>query len=92
MLCPGWVRTRIAESERHAGPEIPVRPETPEFQRLHGLIRGLVAGGIDPDEVARRVIEGIERRELYLLAATDGLFDAVRLRFDALLKAGKSAG
>ena len=30
VLCPGWVKTRIAESERHAGPEIPARPETPE--------------------------------------------------------------
>jgi NAD(P)-dependent dehydrogenase (short-subunit alcohol dehydrogenase family) len=92
VLCPGWVRTRIAESERHAGAEIPVRPRTPDFERLHGLMRGLVAGGADPDQVARRVLEGIERRELYILVATEGLFDAVRQRFDALLKAGEPAG
>jgi NAD(P)-dependent dehydrogenase (short-subunit alcohol dehydrogenase family) len=92
VLCPGWVRTRIAESERHAGPELAARPQSPEARRLRALVRGLVAGGIEPDEVARRTLEGIERGELYILPGADGLFDAVRSRFDAVLKAAPAAG
>ena len=68
VLCPGWVKTRIAESERLAGPEIPVRPETPERQQMQALLRGLIGGGTDPDVIAQRVIEGIEQRALYIIS------------------------
>jgi NAD(P)-dependent dehydrogenase (short-subunit alcohol dehydrogenase family) len=90
VLCPGWVRTRIAEAERHAGPEIPVRPQTPEGERLRELLRGLVAGGIDPDAVAEQVIEAIEQRRLYVLPNSEALMGSVRARFDAVLAAAKA--
>jgi len=88
VVCPGWVKTRIAESERHAGPEIPVRPVTPEMQQMQGLLRAVIAGGTDPDLIAQRVLEGIDQRALYIFPNPDNLFVGVRARFSAVLAAG----
>lgn len=88
VVCPGWVKTRIFESERYAGPDIPARPVTPEMEQIRGLLRGLIGGGTDPDVIAQRVLEGIDQRSLYILPNVDGLFDAVRARFAAVVAAG----
>jgi short-subunit dehydrogenase len=88
VLCPGFVKTRIAEVERHAGPEIAARALTPESQQLQAVVRGLIGGGAEPDLVAERVLEGIERRELYILPNPDALWEGVRSRFEAVLAAG----
>jgi NAD(P)-dependent dehydrogenase (short-subunit alcohol dehydrogenase family) len=88
VLCPGWVKTRIFESERHAGREIPVRPPTDEIAQMKGVVRALIAGGADPDLVAQRVLEGMEQRKLYILSNPDELWTAVRARFENVLAAG----
>jgi NAD(P)-dependent dehydrogenase (short-subunit alcohol dehydrogenase family) len=88
VLCPGFVRTRLGESERHAGPEIPKRPATPEREQMQALVRGLIGGGVEPDLVAQRVLEGIERRALYIFPNPDALWDGVRNRLAAVLAAG----
>jgi NAD(P)-dependent dehydrogenase (short-subunit alcohol dehydrogenase family) len=88
VVCPGWVKTRIAESDRLAGPEIPVRATTPELQQMQALIRGLIGSGADPDDVARCVLDGIEKRSLYVLPNTETLWGGVRARLDAILAAG----
>jgi len=88
VVCPGWVKTRIAESERNAGPEIPQRPLTPEMQQIQNLLRTVIAGGADPDLIAQRVLEGIDQRALYILPNPDNLFEAVRARFAVILAAG----
>jgi NAD(P)-dependent dehydrogenase (short-subunit alcohol dehydrogenase family) len=92
VVCPGWVKTRIAESDRHAGPEIPVRPVTPEVETIRGLLRAVIGGGTDPDLIAQRVLEGIDQRALYIIPNPEGLFDAVRARFSAILAAGPKPG
>jgi NAD(P)-dependent dehydrogenase (short-subunit alcohol dehydrogenase family) len=88
VLCPGWVKTRIHESDRLAGPGIPARPETEERQQMRELLQGLIGGGTNPDEIAQRVLEGIEQRALYIFPNPGNLFEAVRARFDAVLAAG----
>jgi NAD(P)-dependent dehydrogenase (short-subunit alcohol dehydrogenase family) len=88
VLCPGWVKTRIHESDRHAGPGIPARPETVERQQMRQLLAGLIGGGTNPDEIAQRVVEGIEQRALYIISNPGDLFEGVRARFDAVLAAG----
>ena len=88
VLCPGWVKTRINETERYLRPGQPVRAETAEGQQMRELLRGLIGGGTDPDEIALRVIEGIEQRALYIISNPGNLFGSVRARFDAILAAG----
>ena len=88
VLCPGFVRTRIAESDRLAGPEIPVQAVTPEMEQMRSLLRMVIGAGTDPDLIAQRVLEGIDQRALYILPNPDGLFEGVRARFANVLAAG----
>lgn len=88
VLCPGFVRTRIAESDRLARPEIPARPLTPEREQMQNLVRMMIGAGADPDLIAQRVLEGIDQRALYIVPNPDGLFEGVRARFANVLAAG----
>jgi hypothetical protein len=52
----------------------------------------VIGGGTDPDLIAQRVLEGIDQRALYIIPNPEGLFDAVRARFSAILAAGPKPG
>jgi len=69
VLCPGWVRTRIMDSERN-------RPEAPreapgeraaQFEMLRKLMEGFVQSGVDPLEVGRLVVKSIQEERFYVL-------------------------
>lgn len=68
VLCPGFVRTGIADSERNI-PEHLVSLETPtqevEFRRE--ALRDLVASGTAPSEVADKVFAAIQEERFYVL-------------------------
>lgn len=69
-LCPELVRTGIARSERNR-PEHLKRPDgagSPEQSLVEEAIRGSVETGVDPAEMAARVVEGIRSDRFYLLA------------------------
>ena len=63
VLCPGFVRTGIADSDRNRPDWAPARPGG----KLGDLIRELVATGMEPDAVAGRVIEAVRQNEFYIL-------------------------
>ena len=67
VLCPGWVRTRIAESARNRleryGPAPTLDPASRAFM---AQISGLVQSGLDPADVAARVLAAIRENELYV--------------------------
>lgn len=73
VLCPGWVRTGIGESDRNRpggpAPEPTVDPEIRENAR--SAFAALVAGGLDPTLVADAVVDGIRQRRFYLLTHPD---------------------
>ena len=73
VLCPGWVRTRIMESERNR-PEAP-RPAPGESAALVEMVRkvmsGLVEGGLDPADVGALVADSIVERRFYVLPHPD---------------------
>ncbi len=69
VLCPGWVSTRIMESERNR-PEAP--REVPEAlvaitQQMRALVDEQVSQGMDPDEVGRQVVAAIREERFYIL-------------------------
>jgi NAD(P)-dependent dehydrogenase (short-subunit alcohol dehydrogenase family) len=88
-LCPGWVRTRIAESGRNRparfgpGRDAEGTP-TEAAQRIMELIRT----GLDPDDVAARVLDAIRGNELYVFThpemrpAVEERFQRIRAAFD----------
>ena len=68
VLCPGWVATRIAESDRNRA-EAPRDPAevTPEAEAMRKLLEGVIASGMDPAEVARIVVTAVKEQRFYIL-------------------------
>lgn len=69
VLCPGWVRTRIHEADRN-------RPGPPGAEREGGeemreFVGSLIAGGLDPDDVAALVLAAIREGRFYVLTHPD---------------------
>jgi NAD(P)-dependent dehydrogenase (short-subunit alcohol dehydrogenase family) len=69
VLCPGFVRTRIIESERNR-PEAP-RPapgeRAAEAEMMRTIIAGLIERGLDPLEVGNIVADAIRDQRFYVL-------------------------
>ncbi|MDZ7678698.1 MAG: SDR family NAD(P)-dependent oxidoreductase [Acidimicrobiales bacterium] len=72
-LCPGWVSTRIAESDRNRPEQVPepLIGEPEEQEQIRALIRDFMAGHQPPDEVAALVVDAIRERRFYLFTASD---------------------
>jgi len=86
VLCPGIVRTNILESARNRperyGPPTPVDAANPVYIRFAELVRT----GMDPTEVARRVLAAVRDDELYVFTHP-GMRGAVEERFQTILAA-----
>jgi NAD(P)-dependent dehydrogenase (short-subunit alcohol dehydrogenase family) len=69
VLCPAWVRTRIADSERNRPANTPRRPavSAPQAALLEGMVRQAVAGGIAPEEVADQVLQAVIDERFWVL-------------------------
>jgi NAD(P)-dependent dehydrogenase (short-subunit alcohol dehydrogenase family) len=70
VLCPGFVQTRIAESDRNRPDWAPAEP-VPQGVELRGVVRNLVAGGIEPTDVAEKVLDAVRQNRFYILTHDD---------------------
>jgi NAD(P)-dependent dehydrogenase (short-subunit alcohol dehydrogenase family) len=91
VLCPGFVRTRIHESARNRqtryGPGKAPEPGSPQAA-LIGQIAALVQSGLDPSEVAARVLTAIREDHLYVFSHPGGDWRTMAEgRFAAILAA-----
>ena len=70
VLCPGWVKTRIMESERNR-PDAAARepgPSTQQFAGIRKLIGHLVESqGLDPLDVGETVVKAVLEERFYIL-------------------------
>ena len=89
VLCPGFVRTRIMECERNR-PDRYGSKQTPDPASPAGAlvaqITELVQSGLDPSDVAQRVVAAIREDELYVFTHPQRR-EAVEKRFAAILAA-----
>jgi NAD(P)-dependent dehydrogenase (short-subunit alcohol dehydrogenase family) len=89
VLCPSFVRTRIGESGRNRppryGPTPALDPESPAAAMVAEITRQLEAG-IDPADVAERVLAAIREDRLYIFTHP-GMRTEVEERFTAILAA-----
>jgi NAD(P)-dependent dehydrogenase (short-subunit alcohol dehydrogenase family) len=89
VLCPSFVRTRIGESGRNRpvryGPPPALDPESPAAAMVAEIARQLEAG-IDPADVAARVLAAIREDQLYVFTHP-GMRAQVEARFAAILTA-----
>lgn len=83
VLCPGFVRTGIHESDRNRPGHLAETQLNEEFQ---GQIRELVEAGIDPAIVGRRVLEAVRDNDLYIFTHPE-FREAVEERFQGILAA-----
>ncbi|MCZ6464922.1 MAG: SDR family NAD(P)-dependent oxidoreductase [Proteobacteria bacterium] len=73
VLCPGFIRTRILESERNRPAELaetkPI-PDTPLADAARKMGRQFVEQGLDPREVGDLVLRAIREERFYVLTHT----------------------
>ena len=86
VLCPGAVNTRIVESDRNRPAEsASAHRSSPEEERFRKGSSALLAQGMDPAEVARKVETAIREQRFWILTHA-GWKDVLRARLDALVK------
>jgi short-subunit dehydrogenase len=82
VLCPAFVRTKIAESARN-------RPQTSAAgsgsEEFGVLIRGMVEQGVSPQSIADQVFDAIKKRQFWILTHPE-LDAAIRERVNGMLE------
>ena len=76
VLCPGMVRTRIADSSRNWLDRLGSPPETRDDERsqMFGtMLRSLIEGGIEPAEVAVQVFNAVQEDRFWVLPNAESL-------------------
>jgi NAD(P)-dependent dehydrogenase (short-subunit alcohol dehydrogenase family) len=87
VLCPGLVRTNIADAEQHRPAELrnePV-PLTPEMQAGLAAFKAAMEAATSPQKVADAVFDAIEKEQFYILSHPEWI-EVVQLRTDKLLR------
>ena len=87
VLCPGLVKTDIANSDRHRPEELrdePV-PLSPAMQAALDGFKALIQASTPPLEVAEVVFEAIRNEQFYILSHPEWM-EVVQLRTDKLLR------
>ncbi|WP_334143786.1 SDR family NAD(P)-dependent oxidoreductase [Rhabdothermincola sp.] len=89
VLCPAWVRTNIADSERSRPAHLQVeRPaDGPGAPDLREVLREVIATGKDPSEVAQMVTDAVRSKRFYVVTHPESLA-AVEARMRAILDGG----
>jgi NAD(P)-dependent dehydrogenase (short-subunit alcohol dehydrogenase family) len=92
VLCPEWVRTRIAESERNRPDDVSEMaglPGAPEGESMmRDFVESLVQGGKNPDDIAAMVVDAVRSGRFWILTHDTTLQFAKR-RWDALASDGQ---
>ena len=84
VLCPGFVQTRIAESDRNRPAWAPER-DVEGAEELRAVIQAMVDGGITPTAVADRVIDAVKTNTFYILTHPE-LTEAIQIRCDDMVQ------
>jgi NAD(P)-dependent dehydrogenase (short-subunit alcohol dehydrogenase family) len=87
VLCPAWVRTNISDSVRNRPADYPSteRERTPQATAAIEYIRGLVAAGTQPADIAATVVDAIYEQRFYVIPHPEAL-PVVRQRMDDILQ------
>jgi len=84
VVCPGWVDTKILESEHNRPQELatPQPPPSREMLARLAMVRNFLKEGFSPAEIATRVVDAIRKDEFYVVVAQPNVGAAVDLRLE----------
>jgi NAD(P)-dependent dehydrogenase (short-subunit alcohol dehydrogenase family) len=82
VLCPGFVRTRIHESERNMPREIASYAEDPTAQMISGLATQAVNAGIDARDVAIAVDDAVRANKFWILTHEHSALRTTEIRLE----------
>ncbi|HMD99866.1 MAG TPA: SDR family NAD(P)-dependent oxidoreductase [Terriglobia bacterium] len=87
VLCPGLVRTDIANAERHRPTGLKNEPVemTPEMRAGLNAFKAAIDAAMPPLQVADIVFEAIKNEQFYILTHPEWM-EVVRMRTDSLLR------
>jgi len=87
VLCPGLVRTNIADAGRNRPEELRNEPVTmtPEMQAGLAALKAAIEAGMPPIQVAEVVFDAIKKEQFYILPEPEWT-EAIQLRTDNLLR------
>ena len=93
VLCPAWVRTRLADADRNRPAELqnPEREKNAQELAIEQAVRGFLDSGISTEEVADAVVSAIEEERLYILTHPQSI-EAVRTRMEDILENRNPSG
>jgi len=86
VLCPGWVKTRIGESERHRDPaeRSDISKLDSETLKVSKAMRQAIEAGITVDQVAEKMFAAVEQGRFYILTHPDTVA-GVKVRMQDIL-------
>ncbi len=91
VLLPGWVKTRILESERNRPADLQNAPQntarSPQEQAIIQKMMQSVQTAITPEDYSEYVIRAIREEHFYVISHLQYL-EAFKQRFDAILSSG----
>jgi len=68
VLCPAWVKTRIADADRNRPASAPkAQGGAPQQQMMETMIRAAIESGIPPEAVAEKVLQAILAEKFWIL-------------------------
>jgi NAD(P)-dependent dehydrogenase (short-subunit alcohol dehydrogenase family) len=96
VLCPGWVKTNIADAERNRPAnlkgEAGAGQRSPQEQMMEAMLRQAIANGMPPSDVADMVLAAIHEERFWILthpsmkkiveARARGILEGLDPRFD----------
>ncbi len=87
VLCPAYVPTGIADSERSRPKHLAASKKSRETQAKEAMVRKAVKSGkISAAEVAQAVVKAVKADRFYILTH-EGITSAIRARMEDILKA-----
>jgi NAD(P)-dependent dehydrogenase (short-subunit alcohol dehydrogenase family) len=81
VLCPGFVNTQIADSDRNRPEELRGAESPADELGMRDMLRAVLAAGMPPAQVAGQVADAVKTNRFYVLTHPE-MIDAVRARMD----------
>jgi NAD(P)-dependent dehydrogenase (short-subunit alcohol dehydrogenase family) len=85
VLCPAFIRTRIAESGRNWPDRLGANPSPAADSPASGMMRQLVDNGLEPSVYAARVVDAVRTNRFFVLS-DDAHASATQRRLDEIVE------